>query len=157
MSMLKFCQRYKFQNSSIENMYWAFWHKLPLSTTFLPCNDHFFTTFLLPFTTFMVCQRCLCKLAILRGFALAFPLSSTGRQGIPGLLWAPNIFPLEKYYSYTFLFLSLEYCKASFSVMDFTLGLISASLGRFLQTFICNLVFRASFRVFEYSIAFPQE
>ena len=119
------------------------------------CNDHFFITFLPPFTTFMVCQRCLCKLAILRGFALAFPLSSMGCQGVPGPLWAPNIFPLEKDYSYTFLFLSLEYCKASFSVIDFTLGFLnSASLGRFLQTFICNLVFRACSRVFEYFITF---
>ena len=106
----------------------------------------------------MVHQHCLCKLAILRGFALAFPLSSMGHQGVPGPLWAPNIFPLEKYYLYTFLFLSFEYCKASFNVIDFTLGfLTSASLGGFLQTFICNLVFRAGSRVFEYSITFPQE
>ena len=26
---------------SSENMYWAFWHKLPLFYHFLPCNSHF--------------------------------------------------------------------------------------------------------------------
>ena len=46
--------------------------------------------------------------------------------------------------------------------IDFTLGFLTSNpLGGFLQTFICNLIFRARFLVLEYSmgspITFPQE
>ena len=116
-----------------------------VTTIFLPL-------FLLPFTTFTILQNCQCKLAILhlRGFVFTndpLPRSAVARLRLSSIL---NIFPLETYHSHTFLFLSLEYCKTSFSVIDFTLGfLTSASLGGFLQTFICNLILSFSSRVFE--------
>ena len=146
---------------------------------------------MLPFNTFMVRQRCRCKLAILRLRGFAFTndtlpslynlhwLRPTRR--LLGFSFALSLIYFDKEhithihsYSYCWSIVKLllvswvcrtqnPYRVSSASrgpgprgPIDFTLGFLTSNpLGGFLQTFICNLIFRARFLVLEYSMGSP--
>ena len=131
-------------------MYWAFLRKLPLFYYFFP-----------PFTTFVVRQHCQCKLAILTNDTCTICACTVSPLLFPQYISIRNILPSDSYHwSIEKLFL-VSWASRGLGTrgpIDFTLGFLTSNpLGGLLQTFICNLIFRAHSQADEYSITFPQE